>query len=280
MAKNQSTTTSQSSPWGPAQPALQTGLTDAQNLYKAGIGGRVNTQSNVTPFSSQSMAAMNAGQNMAQANMNGQGLSGQYQSVINNGGYNQNQMDALGGIRRTATGGFNPFDNAGFGSVLKQAQEGAGNAVNASASMAGRYGSGQHQGALARAVGDVTGNLMNNEWNNYNNRTSAAQQQLFNAGQQGLANVGTAYQGMQAPLSTLGNIGSAYEDLYTRQINDRNRIMDEMQNRPWEQLARLQGIASGAGSLGGSSSGTATQPGANPFGQIAGGLLGLSGLFG
>lgn len=281
MSGKQTTTqASTSEPWKPAQPALQTGLTDAQNLYKAGIGGQVNTQSNVVPFAQQTTQAMNAGQNMANQNIGGQGLSGQYQGIINNGGFNSQQQEALGGIRNTANAAFDPMNQAGFGSVLKQAQDAAGGAVNQQAAGMGRFGGAAHQGILAKSVGDVTGNLLNNEWNNFNSRQSAAQNQLFNAGQTGMGNLGSAYQGMQAPLDTLGKIGASYEDLAGRQITDRNRIFDAQNNMPWDQLARLNGVASGMGSMGGTSSGTATTPGANPFGQVAGGLLGLSGLFG
>ena len=281
MSGKQTTTqASTSEPWKPAQPALQTGLTDAQNLYKAGIGGQVNTQSNVVPFAQQTTQAMNAGQNMANQNIGGQGLSGQYQNVINNGGFNSQQQEALGGIRNTANASFDPMNQAGFGSVLKQAQDAAGGAVNQQASGMGRFGGAAHQGLLAKSVGDVTGNLMNQEWNNFNSRQSAAQNQLFNAGQTGIGNLGSAYQGMQAPLDTLGKIGSSYEDLAGRQITDRNRIFDAQQNMPWDQLARLNAVASGMGQMGGSKSGSATTPGAPIGGQIAGGLLGLSGLFG
>ena len=281
MSGKQTTTqASTSEPWKPAQPALQTGLTDAQNLYKAGIGGQVNTQSNVVPFAQQTTQAMNAGQNMANQNIGGQGLSSQYQGIINNGGFNSQQQEALGGIRNTANASFDPMNQAGFGSVLKQAQDAAGGAVNQQASGMGRFGGAAHQGLLAKSVGDVTGNLMNQEWNNFNSRQSAAQNQLFNAGQTGMGNLGAAYQGMQAPLDTLGKIGSSYEDLAGRQITDRNRIFDAQQNMPWDQLARLNAVASGMGQMGGSKSGSATTPGAPIGGQIAGGLLGLSGLFG
>ena len=280
MAKNQSTQSSTSEPWKDAQPAMKMGLADAQNLYKGGIGGQVNTQSNVVPFAQQTTQAMNAGQNMANQNIGGQGLSGQYQNVINNGGFNSQQQEALGGIRNTANASFDPMNQAGFGSVLKQAQDAAGGAVNQQASGMGRFGGAAHQGILAKSVGDVTGNLMNQEWNNFNNRQSAAQNQLFNAGQTGMGNLGSAYQGMQAPLDTLGKIGSSYEDLAGRQITDRNRIFDAQQNMPWDQLARLNAVASGMGQMGGSKSGSATTPGAPLGGQIAGGLLGLSGLFG
>ena len=281
MSGKQTTTqASTSEPWKPAQPALQTGLTDAQNLYKAGIGGQVNTQSNVVPFAQQTTQAMNAGQNMANQNIGGQGLSGQYQNVINNGGFNSQQQEALGGIRNTANASFDPMNQAGFGSVLKQAQDAAGGAVNQQASGMGRFGGAAHQGLLAKSVGDVTGNLLNTEYNNYLGRQSAAQNQLFNAGQTGMGNLGSAYQGMQAPLDTLGQIGASYEDLAGRQITDRNRIFDAQNNMPWDQLARLNGVASGMGSMGGTSSGTATTPGANPFGLAVGGLTALSGLFG
>ena len=139
MSGKQTTTqASTSEPWKPAQPALQTGLTDAQNLYKAGIGGQVNTQSNVVPFAQQTTQAMNAGQNMANQNIGGQGLSGQYQGIINNGGFNSQQQEALGGIRNTANASFDPMNQAGFGSVLKQAQDAAGGAVNQQASGMGR----------------------------------------------------------------------------------------------------------------------------------------------
>jgi len=281
MSGKQTTTqASTSEPWKEAQPAMKTGLTDAQNLYKAGIGGAVNTMSNVTPFANQTMQAMNAGQSMANQNIGGQGLSGQYQNIINSGGFNQPQQEALGGIRNTANASFDPMNQAGFGSVLKQAQDAAGNAVNQQSSSMGRFGGAAHQGLLAKSVGDVTGNLLNTEYNNFLGRQSGAQQALFNAGQTGMGNIGSAYQGMQAPLDTLGKIGSSYEDLSARMINDRNRIFDSQNNMPWDQLARLNGIASGMGSMGGSTSGSATTPGANPFGQVAGGLLGLSGLFG
>lgn len=277
-SQNKSTQQSTSEPWKPAQPMLQNNLNLASNMQKAGIGGAVNTASNVTPFAQQTTDAMGSAESLARANMGGQGLSGQYQNVINSGGFNSPQMDAVQGMRSTATGSFNPYDNAGFGSVLRQAQDSAANAVNASASMAGRYGGGSHQGMLAKSVGEVTGGLLNNEWNNFNARRDAAQSNLFNAGQQGLGNIGAAFQGMQAPLDTLGKVGGAYEDLFTRQINDRNRIFDSLNNAPLNSLMNYNAIYAGNGALGGTTSGTATSPGANPFATGAGGLLALSGL--
>lgn len=280
MAKNQSTQTSSSEPWAPSQAALKTGLTDAQNLYAGGIGGQVDTTSHVIPFAQQSMDAFRGVEGNARSNMGGQGLSGQYQGIINSGGFNAPQMEALGGIRSTANSSFNPYDNEGFGSVLRQSQDAARNNVNAGASAAGRYGSGVHQGSVAREVGNVTGGLLNNEYNNWQNRRTGAQTQLFNAGQQGQSNLSNAWEGMQQPYDALTRVGGQFEDLATRQMNDRTRVFDAQQNAPWNQLGRLNAVASGAGSLGGTSSGTATQPGGSVIGQGIGGLLALSGLFG
>jgi hypothetical protein len=46
-------------------------------------------------------------------------------------------------------------------------------------------------------------------------------------------------------------------------MNDRLRIFDAQQNTPWQNLSRLNAIASGAGQLGGTT--TSSQPGQNPF---------------
>jgi hypothetical protein len=99
-------------------------------------------------------------------------------------------------------------------------------------------------------------------------------------GQQAFGNLGNAYTGMQAPANDLMKIGGMNEDLKTRQMNDKLRIFNAKQNNPWDQLGRLNAIASGAGQMGGTQ--TQTSPGQNPFlaalGAGAGGL-GLLGSF-
>jgi hypothetical protein len=95
-------------------------------------GGLVkpNTMSTVVPFSQQTQQGMSSLGNLATANSNGQGLSGQYQNIINNGGYNQEQQDALGGIRQTANSTYDQNANPGFANVLQQAQDAATGSVN------------------------------------------------------------------------------------------------------------------------------------------------------
>lgn len=266
------TTTASSEPWSGAQPALKTGIANATNLFNSGVGSKVYTGSTVTPWSKQTTAGMGAMESAARANMGGRGLSGMYQGIINNGGYNSAQQNALGNIRQVANSSFDINSDPGFQQVMRNAE----NAVNANASAAGRYGSGTHQGNLAREIGDLGAR----QFQNWQSRRDAANQNLFGMGQQGINNLGAAYQGMNAPVQDLFKVGSMNEDLANRVMNDKLRIFDSTQNKPWENLARFNAIASGAGQLGGTQ--TNTQPGQNPFlaglGALSGGL-GLLGSF-
>lgn len=333
----QTTTTTNNAPWSGAQPALSTALENAKNWFNAGIGAKVYEGSTVVPWSDRTKQAMNQIQGNATANTGGNGLSGQYQDIINQGGLNDPQVRAVKGLeslpksgltgsqmnaasnmqgiandpfnkfqkaalantRATANSSFNVNANPAFQNVLRQAQESASDAVNSSAGAAGRYGGAVHQGNLASEIGDLTGRMVGQEYNNWQSRRDAANQNMFNMGQtgintqmgantgvanigqQGLANrmnrqnalyqmgqggiqnLGTAYSGLNQPAQSLMQLGGMDEDLATRLKNDELRRFDEGQNKQWENLARLNAIASGAGSLG--STQTTAQPGQNPF---------------
>ena len=271
------TTTATNTPWESAQPALKTGLQDAETLYKGGVGGQVYTGSTVVPYSNQSMTGFGDIQSNAQANMGGQGLSGQYQGIIDSGGFNAPQQQAMQGWQSAATSPFDINSNPAFQDVLRQSQDSARDYVNQGAAAAGRYGSGIHQQTMGNTIGDLTSRMVGNEYQNWQNRGDAARQNMFNAGQQGIGNLGQAYQGMGAPAQDMITLGGAYEDLATRQMNDQLRIFNETQNRPWEQLGRLNAVASGSGQYGTS---TTTAPGPNPFAQALGGGLSLLSLLG
>jgi hypothetical protein len=267
---SKTTTTQNTAPWKESQPVLKQGLSEAQKLYNSGTGAKVYTGSTVVPWDAQTTQGMNAITSGANANLNGNGLSGQYQSVINNGGYNAGQLEALNNTRAVANSNFDLNADPGFQQVVDQAR----NTVNAGASGAGRYGSGVHQSTLANTIGDLGAR----QYQAFQQRKDAANSNLFNMGSTGFGQLGSAYTGMQAPAQSLMTVGAMNEDLATRQMNDRLRIFNEQQNKPWENLSRLNAIASGAGQLGGSQ--TSSQPGQNPFltalgyGSTAAGLLG------
>ncbi|MDI6836773.1 MAG: hypothetical protein QMD99_13825 [Rhizobiaceae bacterium] len=243
---SQQTTTTDSAPWKPAQPALKLGLDYATKAFKADPTGKnsVYTGSTVVPWSQQTTQGMNLVQGNASANMGGQGVSGQYQDIINRGGYtgqqqqsanamsdvvggsgltadqtgamrgfqslandpfNAYQKTALQNTQNTANSAFDINSNPAFMDVLKQAQNSARDAVNMSAGGAGRYGGGVHQGNLASEVGDLTARMVGSEYNNWQNRRDAANSNLFNMGQTG---IGTQ-MGAQGNVANLGQTGTA-----------------------------------------------------------------------
>ncbi len=282
-SKNQTTTVQNTAPWSAAQPALQTGLNQAQNLFNADPTGQnsVYKGSTVVPWSQQTQQAMGQIQGNAAANGGGGGVSGQFQDIINRGGFTAGQSDAMRNTQNVANSAFDLNANPEFQNVLKQAQEGARDSVNLSTAGAGRYGSGTHQGVLAQEVGDLTSRMAGQEYQNWQNRRDAANTNLFNMGNSAIGNLGNAYAGLNAPSRDLMQLGAMNEDLSTRQKNDELRLFNDQANAPWNQLGRLNAIASGAGSMGGTQ--TQAQPGQNPFlsalGYGATGLGLLGGLF-
>lgn len=275
-SSKQTTTTTNNAPWSGAQPALNTALSGAQNLYNSGVGSQVYTGSTVVPWDKQTIAGQNAITKSANANINGQGLSGQLQGVINSGGYNDAQLGALNNTKNLANSSWSVSPE--LQKIIDQTNADANTNVSLANSAGGRYGSGAGNAAIADAVSKNTNNLLYSDLNNFQTRKDAANANAFNMGGQGFNNLSSAYQGLQAPAQDLMKVGGMNEDLATRQMNDRLRIFNDQQNKPWENLARLNAIASGAGQLGGTS--TQSQPGQNPwlsalgYGATGLGLLG------
>lgn len=261
---NKQTSTSTAEPYKASKPLLDQGMGDALKLYKDGNLVQPNTMSTVVPYAEQTMQGMGDLTNIAQNNMGGQGLSGQLQGIINSGGYNQEQQTALDGIRSTATGQFNINEDPGFQQVLDKTQ----NAVNQNAAGLGRYGSGTHTGVMTQELGDLGAR----QYQQYQARKDAAQQQLFNAGQQGQQNLSSAYETAQDPAKTLMGVGGMYEDLYGRTLNDQLRIANEAQNAPLANIQSLLAVANGGGQYG-TNTQTAQGP-SNTLSNIAGAGLG------
>lgn len=271
-SKNKTTQTTISQPDPTIQPARNRVMGDALSLYNNGSLVKPNLMGTVVPYADESNRMMSGLSSLANANMDGRGLSGQYQNIINNGGYNQEQKDALGGIRETANSNFDPYGNPAFKQVLEQAQGAASNAVNQNTAAMGRYGSGTHQGVMAREIGDLTSRAVGQEYNNWQGRKDAAQSALFNAGQTGQGNLGAAYEGMRSPLDALGLVGSMKEDLAGRELNDRLRIAQEQANAPLANMQALNSLIAGSGNYG-TTTATAQGP-SNTFSNLAGGALG------
>jgi hypothetical protein len=269
-SKNTTTQTTNSAPWSASQPYLQNTMSQAQNLVNSGTGAQVYTDSTVVPWSQSTMTGKNAMEGGALANLNGNGLSGQAQGIIDSGGFTTDQSGVMDRLRQTATGSFNINEDPGFQQVLDQTKQG----VNEMASTAGRYGGGAHQGVIVDRIGDLGAR----QYQNWQSRRDAADQNLFSMGQQGQSNLGSAYGLLQQPAETMMKTGAMDEDLATRQMNDRLRIFNEQQNKPWEQLSRANAIYSGIGGMGGTT--TQAQPSNNPWLQGLGYAATGAGLLG
>jgi hypothetical protein len=270
---NTTTQTQTNEPYKAAQPLLDTAMGDAKKLYDNGGLVKANTQSTVVPYAQQTTQGMNSIQNTAQDALAPGGFASQFGDIIGNGGFNSQQMDAVNNTRATANSSFDPFGNPAFKQVLQQAQEGSMYGTNANASAMGRYGSGTHQGVQQRELGDLTARMVGNEYNNWQNRTDAANTQLFGMGQTGMDNMNPAYASMKAPAEDLMGVGSMYEDLMGRTMNDQLRITNEKQNLPLANIQALLAAAAGAGNYG-TQTGTAQGPNST-LSNIAGGGLGL-----
>lgn len=234
-SKNQ-TVTQSSTPWSQQIPLWKTSYQRLNDLYKSG-GLHINPYpgQTVAPISPETGQAWSMAASRAQSGSPLNGLSKGYIGDVLSGRY-------LG------------QDAPGFNSVLERTR----NAVDATYSLGGRYGSGAHESALAQGLGSV----LNDAYQAERGRMDAAaqlapqlaQQDYFDAQQ--LAQVGSQRQ-------------AHLQDLINAEIQRYNAI----QQAPINELALYQNFI--GGNLGGTT--TTTQPGqggsAEPW-QVGLGIIG------
>ena len=274
---SKTTSSSTNEPWKVSQPYLTANLQAASKVKPTQVyGGQ-----RVADQSAQTRGGLSALTGVANANMGGQGLSGQYQDVINAGGYNAQQMDAVNNTRNLANAQYSISPE--LQRILDQSNENALGSVNLANSASGRYGSGMGNAAVADAISQNTNNLIYQDLSNFMSRRDAAIQNLFGMGQQGFGNLGTAYTGMQAPGQTLLNVGQQQDARQQALINSKIDVFDEKQRAPRSDIEWRQALYSGTGALGGTQTNRA--PGQSPlatglgYGLTGLGLLGGGGFF-
>ena len=258
-----------------AQPVVDSALNLAQSSGSA--AGQVVPWSNQTTTGAKNIEAQ------IRSQMYSDGVSGQYQSVMGTGGYNDAQQEAMGGIQQVGNAAMGPSyseqnlsgiangdmlnrQDPNFERALSAASDSAAHQVNEGAAASGRYASQNWADNMAKTVGDYEATQRVNQYNNERaNQMSAnsmmdsnrlqglglgltAAQSGFNAGQQGFQNLGTAYEGMKRPAADLISLGSMYEDQAGKELE-----------APLRQAEWLMSM--GAGAPGGSVS----TPGPNPF---------------
>ena len=244
-------------------------------------------------------------QNKTMAGMDQLQNSRALNDTINGDGLNSYARNAMYNWQKDANGQFDLNSNPAFQQVQQNAVDNASKSVNAQAAAAGRYGSGVNQQVLGREVGNTAANLGYQEYNNWQSQKNQAnqnlfnggntalanqsaaintkaglQQNLFNAQNAGIGNMSSAFNTLQDPSRAAMGVGSMYEDLYKRTLDDKLRVFNDSQNRPWEQVGRLMGTANLTGQYAPSNV-TSTAPGPNSLlqgvGQAATGMNLLSG---
>jgi hypothetical protein len=241
-----------SEPWAKAQPYLEKAMTAAGNEFDAGTGSQVYQGTTVVPFANQTIAGMNQIEGLAS----------------NAAAPMQNPMTAYSGMMQTlnpiAQGDFS--NDTTFNNTLGRAQQDARTGVDLSMSGAGRYGGAMHQGNIAREIGDLTNRAMlqRQDW---------ASQQMQNYGNA----MPQAFQTAMMPAQAMMGVGSAYEGLAGNYLQEQADRFDAQRNAKWDDIARLNAIAHGAGQLGGSKTEVKTSPNPNYSSpaQIFGGGLSL-----
>jgi hypothetical protein len=245
----QSSTSSQNAPWGPAAKLYEPLLTDANNLYKSGIGQKVYQGSTVIPWAKQTESGMADIEKFA-----GQSAGTMAKPMSMYSG----MMDVLNPIAR---GDFSK--DSTFMSNLGAAQDAARTSVGLQMGSLGRFGSPGHAKTLSRSIGDLTNQAM-------------LERQNWASGELGKygAAMPSAFSSALMPADSKMQIGSMYEDLANRNKIDEIRKFDATNNAPWDNLSRYAAILGGAGQLGGTSTGTSSgttlAPSSKPsFGQQA-----------
>lgn len=190
----------------------------------------------------QNAMGIKAGLMQGASSIGAQGI-GNMQNII---GQRSNIANSMAGIGQQGAGNMQ--------NIIGQ----RGNIANSMAGI-GQQGIGNQQNAIG-----IRGNIQGN---------------LFNAQGQGLNNMQQAYGLGNQPGRDAMSVGSMYEDLATRQLNDQLRLFNEQQNAPWDAIKNLMAVGNMTGQYSPKNT-TSTQPGPNPFLQTLGGISSGLGLLG
>lgn len=200
-----------STPWGPSQQNLIDNMAHTKHWLEAPQTNQIYGGTRVIPFSNQSLSAMNNAQSFAQGA--GQNMQNQAGGIINSGGFNSQQNNAMGSFQNAANGGMNTsasqfndiygrfsgpsssqanLSRMASGSMLgggnpylqkalTNANERAATGVNDAMSAAGRYGSGAHTDTLAKTLAENSTNAMFGQYNQDVSNMMGANSQIDNA---------------------------------------------------------------------------------------------------
>lgn len=290
-------TTQNKDPWAAAQPFLNEALIGAQGMYRQGVGYNPYTGPTQAPMQQALTDSLNQAYGIAHGNLAGsqgnlaaQGLAS---NMVQNQGLTPGIQGAISGLGQTGGLYGSVFsNNAGQANPYLQGVMDAqgrkiADQVNSTMSGAGRYGSGAHTNVLSRNLAEAQLPLLAQD---YAQRQQTQLQALQGLGQsqqaqadlygQGLNRAGQYSQLMpqleaaQYAAADKGmQLGQYLTDRAQNDLNAQINLWNTQQAYPWEQLARFNAIATGAGGLGGSQVSSAPNLNA-PAGGLQGALGG------
>lgn len=243
----QTTTVQKSDPWGPAREPLQDILTDAQGLYEGGgfapnpyPGNRVGGFGFDTNYSQDMVRDL--------ARQGGTvGGAQDYLSQMMSGNWQSDQLDA----------------------VKQEALSSAIPAAVAQFSGSGMTNSTQAMDAVGRAATQAVAPY---EYDAFNNMQTNAMR--------GVALAPGLDAASYLPAQMLGGVGAQEDALNQALIDQQVGNYYDRQGQPMDNMLGYANLVSGIGGQGGTSSGSATQPGPGMGATIGGAALGGLGTYG
>jgi len=307
------TTTSRTQPYAPAEPYLQDILGEAQNIYRSGLGKSFFPSSTVVPFAGQTQEALNlqqasaldqmapsailgqagntfgqfaGGPMSAYAGRPGMGFGSAYSGLTPQTDY---LSDLRSGITSDVLGSVqSQFGGMGRTGTSPQAQQAVARGVTqAYAPIASQLGSqerGRELGALESQLGRIYGGSQADIA-----RQQAGMESAFGRSLQAAGQLPGIQQAMdmrrQGAIANLGGVGSAYENLAQRQLQDQIQRFQFGQQAPMQALQQYAGLISPI--AGGYPTAVNTGPGQQSGGAsgafggaVAGSALGTPGIVG
>lgn len=265
--KGPTTTTnqnSQSSPWAPAVPQLQTLLGGIGKL-NTGVTPNQTTASNSLWNSASGLPNFGPqATNSANTLLNGGGATAQSPFVMD--AYNKTNA-SLSPL--TDPSNLNPFNTPGFSDAYRTMGSDISNSVNDRFAAAGRDLSPGNSTALARGLSQGQGQLISNQYNQNAQNLQGASNSLFGAGlNTGNALTGYNQMGNQNQLAGAGLAGQI-PGLAMAPGQAQMSAANMQQMLPGMNLQQIQSLLTPIAALGGQSSGTQTTQTQTPAWQQA-----------
>jgi len=206
---------------------------DAQELYRRGMGGNVYQGQRVAPLSNQTRQAISGLADTA-TGFNNENLARLIQTPTSS----ERNLTNLAHSGRVG-------NNGAFDAALQHALDNTATMVNSRMSGAGRVGSGAHTQSLASALGNIATAARTNQYNHDVDAMLKANAQIDQANQNQLSTVGNfltrqsdGYRGALAG-------GQIQDNQAQDRLDAERQRWLENDNREWERLGQLLAAANG-----------------------------------